>query len=164
METYKIASEHDNYNPKNVQDLKQSLPYAVAISLLSNDLSLDSIDKLIVNGLFDEKSDDEEIKKIKEIAGKIEISNNEELDDLSPEKRPSKVIIKFRDDNCSNLEYTIYYPLGDVENPLSEGDIHEKFRLLNPKFNMNKLQIIKHMEDYPIYDVFNELDLLDDKK
>ena len=46
------------------------------------------------------------------------------------------------------------------ENPLFEEDILEKFRLLNPKFNMNKLQIIKHMEDYSIQEVFEELDLL----
>ena len=47
IETYKIASEHDNYTPKNAQDLKQSLPYAVAIALALDDLSLDSIDELI---------------------------------------------------------------------------------------------------------------------
>ena len=77
---------------------------------------------------------------------------------MTPDKRPSKVIIKFKE---KTLEKTIYYPLGEVENPLSEEDILEKFRLLNPKFNMNKLQIIKHMEDYSIQEVFEELDLLD---
>ena len=46
-----------------------------------------------------------------------------------------------------------------MENPLSEEDILEKFKLLNPKFNMNKLQIIKHMEDYSINEIFEELGL-----
>ena len=73
IETYKIASEHDNYTPKNAQDLKQSLPYAVAIALVLDDLSLDSIDELIDNGLFDEKSSDKDILKIKEIVSKINI-------------------------------------------------------------------------------------------
>ena len=155
IETYKIASEHDNCNPKNVQDLKQSLPYAVAISLVSNDLSLDSIDELIEKGLFSD-SNEEEILKVKDIANKINIHKNDELNQLTPEKRPSKVIIKFKD---KTLENTTYYPLGEVGNPLSEKDILEKFRLLNPKFNMNKLQIIKHMEDYSINEVFEELDL-----
>ena len=59
------------------------------------------------------------------------------------------------------MEETTYYPLGEVENPLKEEDILEKFKLLNPKFNMNKLQIIKHMENYSIQEVFEELDLLD---
>ena len=155
IETYKIASEHDNCNPKNIQDLKQSLPYAVAISLVSEDLSLDSIDVLIEKGLFSDSSE-EEILKIKDIANKINIHENEELNQLTPDKRPSKVIIEVKD---KTLENTTYYPLGEVENPLSEEDILEKFKLLNPKFNMNKLQIIKHMEDYSINEVFEELGL-----
>ncbi|MBR4397526.1 MAG: MmgE/PrpD family protein, partial [Methanobrevibacter sp.] len=160
IETYKIASEHDNCNPKNIQDLKQSLPYAVAISLVSEDLSLDSIDELIEKGLFSDSSEDE-ILKIKAIANKINIHENDELNQLTPDKRPSKVIIKFKDNLNKNntLENTTYYPLGEVENPLSEEDILEKFKLLNPKFNMNKLQIIKHMEDYSINEVFEELGL-----
>ena len=161
IETYKIASEHDNYNPKNEQDLKQSLPYAVAIALVLDDLSLDSIDDLIEKGLFDEKSSDKSILKIREIVRKINIDNNEELNQMTPEKRPSKVTIKFCDDSYENLEETTYYPLGELENPLSENDILDKFKLLNPKFNMNKLQIIKHMENYSIQEVFEELDLLD---
>ena len=156
IETYEVASEHDNYNPKNVQDLKQSLPYAVAISLLCDDLSLDTIDELIDNGLFDENQD-EEILRIKSFANKIKIFSNDEYNELTPEKRPSKVIIKFNDG--SSKEDTTFYPLGEVENPLMEEDILEKFRLLNPKFNMNKLQIIKHMEDYSISEVFEELGL-----
>ena len=155
IETYRIASEHDNYNPGNVQDLKQSLPYAVAISLVSNDLSLDSIDELIDKGLFSKSSEDE-ILRIKAIANKINIRCDEELNQLTPEKRPSRVIIKYKG---NALENTTYYPLGEVENPLREEDIIEKFRLLNPKFNMNKLQIVKHMEDYSINEVFEELDL-----
>jgi 2-methylcitrate dehydratase PrpD len=161
IETYKIASEHDNYTPKNAQDLKQSLPYAVAIALVLDDLSLDSIDELIDKGLFDEKSSDKDILKIKEIVSKINIDNNEELNQMTPEKRPSNVTIKFSDDSYEILEETTYYPLGEVENPLKEDDVLDKFKLLNPKFNMNKLQIIKHMENYSIQEVFEELDLLD---
>lgn len=161
IETYRIASEHDNFNVGNNQELKQSLPYAVAIALVSKDLSLDTIEELVENGLFDENSQNEEILKIKEIAGKINIYDNEEFNGMTPNKRPSKVIIHFKDASKDYLENTTYYPLGEVENPLLLEDILDKFRLLNPKFNMNKLQIIKHMEDYSIEEIFNELDLLD---
>lgn len=161
IETYRISSEHDNYDPKNAQDLKQSLPYAVAIALVLDDLGLDSIDELIDKGLFDEKSSDKDILKVREIVSKIHINNNEELDQMVPEKRPSEVGIRFNANTYENLEETTYYPLGEAENPLTEEDILEKFKLLNPKFNMNKLQIIKHMEEYSIHEVFEELDLLD---
>jgi 2-methylcitrate dehydratase PrpD len=84
---------------------------------------------------------------------------DEEFNQMTPEKRPSNVTIKFSDDSYEILEETTYYPLGEVENPLKEEDILDKFKLLNPKFNMNKLQIIKHMEDYSISEIFEELGL-----
>ena len=134
------------------------MPYAVAISLACDEVSLDSIDELIDKGLFSEEVSEEEILKLRNIANKINVYENEELNQLTPEKRPSKVTIKYNDKIQEN---TTYYPLGEVENPLLMEDILEKFRLLNPKFNMNKLQIIKHIEDNSIRDAFSELGLLD---
>ena len=157
IKTYKIASEHDNYSPKNPQDLKQSLPYAVAISLESNDLSLDNIDNLIENGLLREDSNNDIVSRIKELSSKVNICCNEGLDKLTPQKRPSNVLIRFKDDNLEPIEDTTFYPLGENENPLGIDDILDKFKLLNPKFNMNKLQIIKHMENYSIHEVLDEL-------
>lgn len=167
VKTYKIASEHDNYNPKTPQDLKQSLPYAIAISLVLNDLSLDSIDNLIDNGLFDDKTNQKsndsngDVLKIRNLVKKINIIYDEDLDLLTPDKRPAQIKINFNNDTIKELEDSTYYPLGEMENPLREDDILDKFRLLNPKFNMDKLQIINHMEDYPIMDVLKELDLMD---
>ena len=43
VKTYEIAAEHDNFNPKNLEELKQSLPYAVAISLVVGEVSVDKI-------------------------------------------------------------------------------------------------------------------------
>ena len=97
IDAYRIASEHDNCNPKNIQELKQSLPYAVAISLACDKVSLDSIDELIDKGLFSEEVSEEEILKIRNIANKINVYENEELNQLTPEKRPSKVMIKYND-------------------------------------------------------------------
>ena len=159
IKTYKIASEHDNYNPKNPQDLKQSLPYALAISLESDDLSLDNIDYLVENGLLREDSKNGLVLRIKELSSKIKIFCEESLDDLTPQKRPSNVLIRFKDDNLEAIEDTTFYPLGEIENPLLLEDILDKFKLLNPKFNMNKLQIIKHMENYSIHEVLDELGL-----
>ena len=102
---------------------------------------------------------DEDVLKIREIVDKINVFNVNEFDKLTPEKRPSKVMIKFKDNSYETIWETTFYPLGEVENPLLEEDILEKFKLLNPKFNMNKLQIIKHIEDYSMNDVFEELGL-----
>ena len=69
------------------------------------------------------------------------------------------MLIRFKDDNLEAIEDTTFYPLGEIENPLLLEDILDKFKLLNPKFNMNKLQIIKHMENYSIHEVLDELGL-----
>ncbi|MDO5850552.1 MAG: hypothetical protein Q4P14_04985, partial [Methanobacteriaceae archaeon] len=62
VETYKIASEHNDYNPKTEQALKQSLPYAIAIYLVCSDCNLDKINTLINNGLLYENLSDGNLK------------------------------------------------------------------------------------------------------
>ena len=47
IKTYAVAAEHNNFHPKNLEELKQSLPYAVAISLVVGEVSVDLIDQLI---------------------------------------------------------------------------------------------------------------------
>lgn len=48
INTYKIACEHNNYYPTSLEDLRQSLPYAVAISIVFGDLTED-----IISNYFD---------------------------------------------------------------------------------------------------------------
>lgn len=173
VETYKIASEHNDYNPKTEQALKQSLPYAIAIYLICGDCNLDKIDDLINNGLLNDGDeydkddgnylDDKEIILIKEIANKVKIYLDLELEKLTPNKRSSRVIIKFSKDYAlgfnfdKNLEKTVYYPLGEIENPLEWEDILDKFSNLNPNYDIDKLEIIKDMENKDIYSVLKWL-------
>lgn len=158
VETYKIASEHNDYNPKSKPALKQSLPYAIAIYLVCGDCNLDKIDDLINKGLLDEN-----IEVLTEIANKVKINMDSELEKLTPNKRSSRVIIKFSKDYAlgfdlnEDLEKTVYYPLGESENPLEWRDILDKFSNLNPNYDINKLEIIKNMENKDIYDVLNGL-------
>lgn len=168
IETYRIASEHDNYNPKTKSSLKQSLPYAIAIYLVCGDLSLDDLNILINKGLFEENiQKDDEIKSIKDIVDKIDIYESREFESLTPYKRASKVSIKLNDslieddlmrniiqqtndefsEDDNVLEKTIFYPLGESENPLLWDDILNKFSSLNSSYDLDKLKIIKNMEN-----------------
>ena len=52
VKTYSVAAEHDNFHPKNIEELKQSLPYAVAISLVVGEVTVDSINQLIEYGFM----------------------------------------------------------------------------------------------------------------
>ena len=73
VKTYEIAAEHDNFNPKNLEELKQSLPYAVAISLVVGEVSVDKINQLIEYGLLDNYSSVDVVNSIKNIANRIYI-------------------------------------------------------------------------------------------
>jgi 2-methylcitrate dehydratase PrpD len=142
IETYKIASEHDLYNPKTLEQLKQSLPFAIAIYLMLNELKLTDLNKIFV--------DKQLYSKIKNLSDKVKIICNKELDDLFPNKRASKVTITLN--NTEKFQHITYTPIGEKENPLSKEDILNKFKTLNPNFNYEHLQQINNLETININD------------
>ncbi|MDO5848923.1 MAG: MmgE/PrpD family protein [Methanobrevibacter sp.] len=149
VKTYDIAASHDNYNPKSLEELKQSLPYAVAIALACGNLSIDNIKLLIRYGLFDENSNVDIVKTIRNLANKVVISVDPKLNQLYPSKRPSNVVIRL-DENFRNgvFQNLVIIPKGDLENPYELNDLITKFKELNPKYNINKLSIIDDIENY----------------
>lgn len=138
IETYKIASEHDNFSLKNKEDLKQSLPYAIAIATLYDDFNLETIDKIDLDSY-----------EFKNILSKIVIKENEEFTDLTPNYRPSKTIIKTTEETYEDF---VRLPQGERENPFSYEDILKKFKSLNPSFDLNKLKAINNLESSNIKD------------
>lgn len=150
VKTYKTAAEHDNYNPQTTEAVRQSLPVSLSIALLYGDITLDDIG--------------EEFKitpQIQEILDKINIELDENMDSLQPDKRPSKVIINFKDSNFfkefnkpQQIEKTTLLPYGEGENPFKKRELFEKFSSLNPEFNLQKLtrleEILLKMEFFEI--------------
>ncbi|MBX7075779.1 MAG: MmgE/PrpD family protein [Methanobacteriaceae archaeon] len=160
IKTYKIAAEHNNYSPKNKEDLKQSLPFAVAIALICNNININSINELMENGLLTNNlnKNQKEIINLKNLLSKITIIQDNKLSKMFPEKRPSNVNITFNQNSKNRvLENTTYLPLGEKENPLTKKDILEKFHTLNPYYDMNKLKIINEMENYTINEIINKI-------
>lgn len=153
IQTYETAANHDNYNPKSLEELKQSLPYAVAIALVCGNLNIDNIKMLIRYGLFEEKTNVEIVKSIKRIAKRVSISVDSKLNGLYPSKRPSNVIIKL-DKNFRNgvFQNLVLVPKGNIENPFQLSELISKFKELNPKYNINKLSLIDNIEDYQMMD------------
>lgn len=149
VKTYEIAASHDNYHPKTMEDLKQSLPYAIAIALVCGNVTLDNLKSLVNHGLLDDEPDYEIVNLIKEIANKVVISVDPKLDELYPNQRPSNVIIRL-DENFRNgiFQNLVQIPKGDFENPFKLSEIVSKFKELNPKFDIDKLSLIDNIEDY----------------
>ena len=147
VKTYKTATEHNNYSPKNIEQLKQSLPYAVAISLVCGEVTVDKIDELIKYGLLDAHSEVSIVKHIKSLASRVVLVLDEKLNSLYPDKRPSNIVIKLDESFRNGIFQNItLIPKGDYENPFELKELLEKFRVLNPDFDVNNLVIIDNIE------------------
>ena len=138
VKTYKIASQHNNYRPSTMEAIRQSLP--VSMALVVRGVNLDMVD--ITNHQMD--------PEITEMADKIIIKEENGLESLYPEKRPSRVILKTKN---QIYDKTFYLPQGEPENPFQRTDIFEKFFKLNPKVDMDVLTIIDDIEKYKMQDV-----------
>ena len=158
VKTYKIAAEHNNFNPKNLEELKQSLPYAVAISFVVGEVSVDEINQLIEYGLLDNYSSVDVVKSIKNLANKMLILSDDKLNELYPDKRPSNVIIKldkqFRNGVFQNITLL---PKGDFENPFQLRELIDKFKGLNPHYPVKNLTVIDSLEEYSMKYVVDKL-------
>ena len=133
VNTYKIASEHDNYHPRSIEALKQSLPVSLAIAVLKNELSLDNLNL------------NQDKKAIEEISKKIFIEYSEDFDLHYPDNRPATVIIST---NNGLYEKSVDLAYGEPENPLNKTNIIKKFHDLNPNVEIEVLERIDDLESY----------------
>ena len=158
IKTYEIAAQHDNYQPKNVAELRQSLPYAVAIALVEGEVSVDCVNQLIKYGLLDEYSNVDKVNSIKKLAKEMVLISDKKLNKLYPKKRPSNVIIKL-DENFRNglFQNITLLPKGDFENPLELRELINKFKQLNPDYNVKNLTVIDTLEEHSIKKVIEKL-------
>ena len=135
IETYKIAAEHQDYHPKTREAIKQSLPITTAIALKKGRLKLENL---------------HQDQSISEIAGKISIKCEKELNKLYPMERPSKVTIKTK-----NQSYTerINLPLGEPEKPYNKKDLQNKFLDLNHLVKIDVLDQLDQLDKMQIRDL-----------
>ena len=158
VKTYDVAAKHDNFNPKNIEELKQSLPYAVAIALVVGEVSVDDINQLIEYGLLDNYSTVDTVNSIKDLAARMIILSDDKLNELYPSKRPSNVIIKLDNEFRNGIFQNItLLPKGDFENPFQLRELIDKFKLLNPNYNIKNLTVIDSIEEYTMKYVVRKL-------
>jgi len=140
VKTYKTAALHDNYNPVTDEAIRQSLPVSIAIAILNGTLDLNKI-KIT--------------EEVNEIANKVVIKCDDNLDDLYPNKRPSEVTISTKN---GSYKKKVCLPKGEPENPFKKEEIIDKFINLNPNVEVNVvIHIIDDLESYNMKDVMNIL-------
>ncbi len=158
VKTYAVAADHNNFNPKNIEELRQSLPYAVAIALVVGEVTVDDINQLIEFGLLENYSTVDTINSIKNLVNRMIVLSDDKLNELYPEKRPSNVIIKldeaFRNGVFQNITLL---PKGDFENPYQLTELIDKFKSNNPLYDVRNLTVIDSLEDYSMKYVVQRL-------
>lgn len=134
VKTYKIAAEHDNYCPQTLEDVRQSLPFAIAISLINGAPNTGNMDITA---------------QTRSIASKISIETDKKLDESYPNKRPSEITVETENQVFKSL---VDLPKGEPENPLDIYDLNQKFQSLNPDVKVDILTSIKQIESVYVQD------------
>ncbi|MBZ2164717.1 MmgE/PrpD family protein [Methanobacterium spitsbergense] len=139
IKTYEIASEHDDYNPQTIESIRQSLPVTSAIYILNGELNLENIEL------------DHEIISM---ASKVSIDKDNDMNKLYPWKRPSEVTVITKE---KSYFCRVDLPQGEPENPFNQHEIMHKFHNLNPKVDLDVLNLINKLESYKMNELMEIL-------
>jgi 2-methylcitrate dehydratase len=122
-----ILFDPHKYRPESRETADHSLPYCIATAL---------VDKKVTTDSFSEKK----LKDpgIWEVIDKIKGEASFEFEKMFPAKQPSRVVVKTKD----GREFSEYleYPKGDPREPMTIGDLENKFNSLSGKLLTNKKQ------------------------
>jgi len=126
-----ILFDKNKYEINSRETADHSLPYCIARAIIDRKITIQSFDEdKLVDPL------------LKNIIYKIKGEPSKEFEKLFPEKQPSQVVIKTKD----NKKYKVYleYPKGDPREPMTIEDLDNKFSALSSKLiNKNKQNRIK---------------------
>lgn len=139
--TYEVAKVQCGYTkrPQNVSDAKFSIPYGVAVALQDGKALLDQFSQ---NRISD--------SKLLEIASKVEIFVDEELDNQYPDNWGSRLEIETESET---YVVDIKNAKGDPTKPLSQTELEDKFiYLTKDRIGKNQalelIEIINDLENY----------------
>lgn len=116
VHTYKLAvGSHDHTEIKGISSAKLSTPYAVALAIVKGSCGYADYNEDHLNDYW-----------IKNLTQKVRVVEDENLTAQSPAVRGARVTIYMKDGN--EYEATCLYPKGEPENPLTQGELEEKFK------------------------------------
>lgn len=114
VETYKLAIQgHDHNVIHGVNSAKMSIPYSVAVALMKGKAGIEEYTEAAIK-------DD----AVLDLTHKTIVKDNDEITKQAPQKRISVVNVFTKNALFSEK---VDYPKGQPENPLSIGDIENKF-------------------------------------
>jgi len=118
VETYQAALDLiDNPNPTHSYAAKFSLQYCVACALARGRVGLDDFGYEVLGD-----------EAVRGLMARMSVGLSEELDERYPQEWPARVRVALADGR--ELTRLVKVPRGDPENPLTQAELEEKFRLL----------------------------------
>lgn len=135
-----MSPEERKYAPKTMSDAQFSLPYCIAAALVKGNVLLSEFSPECISDPY-----------VLEIAHRVRAEVSPECEEVFPER--TRQIVNITMEDAKNYTYQIDYPKGDPENPMSKGDLHEKFeKLAGPILGESSahevIQIIGKLEKY----------------
>lgn len=113
--TYKgVLGKHDGNDIYGESSARMSIPYSIAISLLTGKAGIAEFAEPFVNDAF-----------VLDLTKRIVIEGDEELSKLVPDKRAAIVTVKMKDGKMYSER--VDYPKGEPENPLEGEELYAKF-------------------------------------
>jgi 2-methylcitrate dehydratase PrpD len=112
-----VLGKHDHTCIKGPASSKMSIPYGLAVALITGKAGIDQFNDEHVND-----------PSILALTKKVIVSADDKISALVPQQRAAIVEIQMNDGTC--LSERVDYPKGEPENPLSEEELRDKFSLL----------------------------------
>jgi len=120
VRTFSVAARANNPEPKTSVAAKYSMPYVIAVALIYGRVSLDEFTSDKLRNL-----------QILNLAKKVKVISDKEMDALYDEKWPASVEIVTL--NGKHYQERVDLPKGDPENPLTDRELIDKFITLATK-------------------------------
>ncbi|MEN3047581.1 MAG: MmgE/PrpD family protein [Candidatus Caldarchaeales archaeon] len=112
-----IVKDPEKWRPRTRETADHSLPYITARTLIDGDIWIDSY--------TDEKLSD---PLLLEVISKTRVEVDPKYDEIYPGAVPNRVTVRTSDGRTLSKE--VIYPTGHFRNPMSDGQLAEKFRRL----------------------------------
>jgi 2-methylcitrate dehydratase PrpD len=120
IESYSLAAELKDTNPKNTLAAKFSVPFAIATTLVNRSSGVNDFSNQALENL-----------KTISLCQKVTITENPKYTDKLPDLRPAKVEITFSDGK--KITHSVETNRGDWQDPYSTEQIKEKFESLTSR-------------------------------
>ncbi|RGY96745.1 MmgE/PrpD family protein [Clostridium sp. AM58-1XD] len=118
VRTYKWAvKKHDHTEIMGITSAKMSIPYSAAVAFIYGKAGMREFDNEII-----------QTQEVRELTKKVEVYEDETMTAAFPKVTTALCEVYTKNGNCYTKQ--VDFPKGEPENPLTEEEVEDKFRML----------------------------------